>query len=337
MPKAKYYAVAVGRGAPTIFDSWAECSASVNRYSNALYHSFRTQQEAERWLASKSAATTVHMRPRHTSVKNDNTNTVKCHQPELKVLLSPEQHRIIARVKEGKNVFFTGSAGTGKSVLLREIIKLRRETSPDAVAVTASTGIAALNIGGVTLHSWAGIKLGDEPIERFVGKVRGQTMFHSLWMRWQEVKTLIIDEISMIDGPLFDYLEVIARKLRNSTQPFGGIQLVLCGDFCQLPPVPRKDMKGIPIPATFAFEAQAWNSCVGAPMMLTKVFRQKDETFSMMLNEMRYGRMQESTIQIFKSLSRSVLYTDGIGPTEIYPTRIEVNSSNSSRLRQLSD
>lgn len=77
---------------------------------------------------------------------------------------------------------------------MREIIKLRRETFPDAVAVTASTGIAALNIGGVTLHSWAGIKLGNEPIERFVGKVRGQTMFHSLWMRWQEVKTLIIDE-----------------------------------------------------------------------------------------------------------------------------------------------
>jgi len=83
--------------------------------------------------------------------------------------------------------------GTGKSLLLREIIKLKRESS-DIIAITASTGIAAINIGGVTLHSWAGIKLGEEPVSRFIGKVRHQPVFQSLLMRWRQVETLIIDE-----------------------------------------------------------------------------------------------------------------------------------------------
>lgn len=84
--------------------------------------------------------------------------------------------------------------GTGKSVLLREIIRLRGDSLSGRVAITASTGIAALNIGGVTLHSWAGIKLGKEPVEQFVGKVRKQAMFEPLRERWREVTTLIVDE-----------------------------------------------------------------------------------------------------------------------------------------------
>jgi len=93
--------------------------------------------------------------------------------------------------------------GTGKSVLLREIIRFLTKGSsdiPDTVAITASTGIAAINIGGVTLHSWAGIKLGEEPVKKFVGKLRHQPAFESLLRRWRKVETLIIDESEFLSN-----------------------------------------------------------------------------------------------------------------------------------------
>ncbi|KAI0336180.1 hypothetical protein GY45DRAFT_1238914 [Cubamyces sp. BRFM 1775] len=112
-------------------------------------------------------------------------------------------------------------------------------------------------------------------------------------------------------------------------------KLVLSGDFCQLPPVPDKSGTGAQIPATFAFDAKSWSRCVGPPVILTRVFRQKDQKFVDMLNAMRYGRMNAETTKAFRDLSRPVTYTDGIEPTELYPTRQEVDSANSHRLKQL--
>ncbi|KAH6916795.1 hypothetical protein BKA70DRAFT_1091185, partial [Coprinopsis sp. MPI-PUGE-AT-0042] len=111
---------------------------------------------------------------------------------------------------------------------------------------------------------------------------------------------------------------------------------VLCGDFCQLPPVTGRDPKtGKEIPVKFAFDAESWATCVPSLMHLTRVFRQKDQAFVDMLNEMRFGKMQPSTIQAFKSLSRKVTYSDGIEPTELYSTRREVDSANRTRLAQI--
>ncbi|KAI0374521.1 hypothetical protein BV20DRAFT_936111, partial [Pilatotrama ljubarskyi] len=110
---------------------------------------------------------------------------------------------------------------------------------------------------------------------------------------------------------------------------------VLSGDFCQLPPVPDKSSTGAQIPATFAFDAESWSRCVGPPVVLTKVFRQKDQAFVDMLNAMRFGRLDAKTTAEFRKLSREVRYDDGIEPTELYPTRAEVESANSSRLKKL--
>jgi len=151
------------------------------------------------------------------------------------------------------------------------------------------------------------------------------------------VKTLIIDEISMIDGTLFDKLESLARSLRWDSRAFGGIQLILSGDFCQLPPVPDRGPRGEEIPATFAFEANSWNRCVGQPMNLTQVFRQKDQAFVDMLNAIRFGKTSVSTARAFRQLSRRVTYDDGIEPTELFPTRAEVDYANRTRLEQLPD
>lgn len=190
------------------------------------------------------------------------------------VTLSEEQQRVKKLVvQEGKSVFFTGSAGTGKSVLMRAIIaELRKKfvKESDRVAVTASTGLAACNVGGVTLHSFGGIGLGKEDVPTLVKKIKRNAKAKNRWIR---TKILIIDEISMVDGDLFDKLEGIARAMRNNGRPFGGIQLVITGDFFQLPPVPEY---GAAKAVKFAFDAGTWPTTVHHTIGLTEVFRQKD-------------------------------------------------------------
>lgn len=249
-----------------------------------------------------------------------------------RIFLSEEQQNVLSLVTEcKKSVFFTGSAGTGKSVLLREIIAaLRRKYArePDRVAVTASTGLAACNIGGVTLHSFSGIGLGKEPTEDLVKKIRRNQKAKQRWMR---TKVLIMDEVSMVDGDLFDKLEQIARTIRNNGRPFGGIQLVITGDFFQLPPVPETGKQ-----AKFAFDAGTWTTSIEHTIGLHHVFRQKDPVFANMLNEMREGRLTQESITRFKQLERPLPKTDeNIEATELFPTRQEVDRANNVRMAQL--
>jgi ATP-dependent DNA helicase PIF1 len=190
------------------------------------------------------------------------------------ISLSSEQTRVKDLVIEnGQSVFFTGPAGTGKSVLMRSIIsELKKKwiRDPERIAVTASTGLAACNIGGMTLHSFAGIGLGKEDAQALVRKIRRNPKAKN---RWLKTKILIIDEISMVDGDLFDKLSQIGRIIRNNGRPWGGIQLVITGDFFQLPPVPDGDKNR---QMKFAFEAATWNTSIDHTIGLTEVFRQRD-------------------------------------------------------------
>lgn len=250
------------------------------------------------------------------------------------ISLSSEQQQVLNMVVDQKqSVFFTGPAGTGKSVLLRAIIaELKKKwiRDPERLSVTASTGLAACNIGGQTLHSFAGIGLGKEDVPALVKKIRRTPRAKN---RWLKTKVLIIDEVSMVDGELFDKLNQIARTIRNDGRPWGGIQVVITGDFFQLPPVPdgdkNKDIK-------FAFEAETWNTSIDHTIGLTQVFRQRDPgmptislprlnsstdiffpEFAGMLNEMRLGRISDNTVKIFKELSRPLENIDGVGVTEL--------------------
>ncbi|KAL1740872.1 DNA repair and recombination protein pif1 [Schizophyllum fasciatum] len=254
--------------------------------------------------------------------------------------LSLEQRLVLDLVKTGKNVFFTGPAGTGKSVLLREIIQVFKDRgyTPAEVAITAPTGIASVNVGGSTIYSWAGIGLGNESAKKLVGRICCSLMLKN---RWLNCSTLIIDEISMLDGELFDKLEYIARKVRHDPRPFGGIQacndldsLIISGDFFQLPPVPNKS-HNYHMPPIFAFDSQSWDQCIGKPILLTKVFRQRDNEFIDILSAMRLGELEQAHVDKLRSLSRPVVYPDGIEPTYIFPLRAEVESCNNSRLAQL--
>lgn len=257
---------------------------------------------------------------------------VKSHMVKQSAIsLSNEQEVVKELVSEkGKSVFFTGPAGTGKSVLMRAIIaqlKKKHARDPDRLAVTASTGLAACNIGGMTLHSFSGIGLGKDDVATLVKKIRRNPKAKNRWLR---TKTLVIDEISMVDGDLFDKLSQIGRTLRNNGRPWGGIQLVITGDFFQLPPVPDNNTRD----TKFAFEAATWDTSIDHTIGLTEVFRQKDPgmflnlrktvmytdfslVFAQMLNEMRLGRISDETVKSFKSMSRPLQSDQGLEVTEL--------------------
>ncbi|KAF7313381.1 ATP-dependent DNA helicase PIF1 [Mycena chlorophos] len=243
------------------------------------------------------------------------------------VSLNFEQTAILRQVvNEGKNVFFTGSAGTGKSLLLRAIItalKKKHGKTNDSVSVTASTGMAASNIGGMTLHAWGAISPTPTNFELQVSCIR---KCRPALQRWQKTKVLIIDEVSMVDGPLFTRICKLAETLRKSDAPFGGIQLVITGDFFQLPPVSKNGA------AVFAFESDEWRRCIHHTLSLSQVFRQKDDEFATLLNELRLGNITPAASATFRSLSRPLPPDPaGILPTELFPMRNEVDRANSLR------
>lgn len=245
--------------------------------------------------------------------------------------LSEQQISVLKlAVEDGKNIFYTGSAGTGKSVVLRELVKhLRRKHGSSNVGVTASTGLAACNIGGQTLHRLLAIGLGTGSPTEMMMKIKKNP---SLVKKWKTLKVLIIDEISMIDGVLFTKLNELAKLVRQSNRPFGGIQIICTGDFFQLPPVAKGGTT-----CQFCFESPCWNKVIDKTILLSQVFRQKnDNELIDMLNAIRYGTMTPDIISKFKLLERERQYDDGIEPTELYPTREEVKQANQKRLSSLS-
>ena len=213
--------------------------------------------------------------------------------------LSTEQARAVSLVQEGQNVFLTGGAGTGKSFTLKTIIaELHDLHGRDKVYVTASTGIAACAIGGTTVHSFAGIGLGKEEVGVLCDRILGKPQVKK---RWLSCRALVIDEVSMLDGELFDKLDRIARHVRRARSlpttcnpaelPFGGIQLILCGDFFQLPPIGDKGQR-----VQFLFQAAAWHSNELRPVVLKQSFRQKDPAFIELLEGMRRGHLSQFSI-----------------------------------------
>lgn len=140
----------------------------------------------------------------------------------------------------------------------------------------------------------------------------------------------------MVDAGWFDNLEAISRSVRKSNEPFGGIQLVVCGDFFQLPPVPDNDQSELGIPVRFAFQAYSWSRAIPNMITLTQVFRQKEPKLIRMLNDMRLGTISPDSETLFQGLSRPLVYSDGIVPTEIFPLRSKVNESNQRHLNRLS-
>ncbi|XP_011858766.1 PREDICTED: ATP-dependent DNA helicase PIF1 [Vollenhovia emeryi] len=237
--------------------------------------------------------------------------------------LTEEQARVLNAVLSGKNLFFTGSAGTGKSYLLRKIITA---LPPDVTMATASTGVAACHIGGITLHQFAGVGLGTGTIERCI-QLASRPSAASIW---RKTKHLVIDEISMVDGDFFDKIEAVARHVRRSERPFGGIQLILCGDFFQLPPVSKTEDK-----AKFCFQSEAWQKCVHFNFELQTVHRQRDEAFVKILNNVRIGRVTDDIVDILKETAKQKIESNGVLATRLCSHVREADEINEFQLNEL--
>jgi len=267
--------------------------------------------------------------------------------PKLEEPLSREQECLLHKVLvEGQSIFFTGAAGTGKSRTLRELLHRAPEygTFP-----TALTGLAATQLpGGTTLHSFTGMGLAKGPKEECLEAVLKSTKAKR---NWERVRILVIDEASMMSKALFEKIEFVARHMRRSELPFGGITLCLCGDFFQLPPVARGPAGD---DARFCFESEKWSYCfaprhrvnIPAPVYtpepqmdncfeLTEVFRQKQGPLLQLLAEVRYNEVSERGLWTLRQLARELVMRDGVEPTRLVPTNSQADQVNRARLLAL--
>lgn len=238
------------------------------------------------------------------------------------MILNKLQQFAYNSILQQKNIFLTGGGGVGKS----EIIKYFYQQHSHSIktAVTSTTGASALLIKGTTLHSYLGIGLGNDTVNTLIKKIRKRTPIRK---RWQELQVLIIDEVSMLNPDLFDKLNEIAKIIRRIDRPFGGIQLILSGDFCQLPCVDSHQ---------FCFEADAWSECQFETIQLTEIIRQKDTNFQECLNEIRFGNVSESTKKLLSTRINKKLKNDlGIKPTRLYSHNYKVDEINSKKLEKL--
>lgn len=241
---------------------------------------------------------------------SQNQNTMK---------LTEKQLEAYNAIRNGKNVFLTGSAGTGKTSVIKAYVKeygFRR-----TIGVTSTTGTSALLLGGTTLHSYLSIRLGKENVQALYTRLSRAKTCLAVWKR---VDCLIIDEISMLDPDLFDKLEHLARLLRNNDRPFGGIQLVLSGDFLQLPCVGTDN---------FCFEAKSWKRCINETFIFTEIIRQADIEFQTCLNFLRFGIVNESvTNTLNQRLGIELKNSFNIKPTKLYSRNIDVDILNNHEL-----
>lgn len=236
---------------------------------------------------------------------------------------SMTQAEALTILKTGANVYLTGEPGSGKSYTIGMYVAYLREHQIEP-AITASTGIAATHIQGMTVHSWSGIGVRKTLTDYEVDQIATNEY---VARRIGRTKVLIIDEISMLDSRTLDMVDRVCREVKHIDEPFGGIQTILVGDFFQLPPVSKDESE-------FAFQSNAWQSLNLVICYLHEQHRQEDKRFLSFLSAMRANRLEEHHNDY---LSERVTHYDDI-PTEIpklFPHNADVDRLNNQALEQL--
>lgn len=240
--------------------------------------------------------------------------------------LDSEQDFVFKILTSGKNVLLTGQAGTGKTFLLNKFIEHLKKKKIKA-GLTASTGIAATHINGQTIHSWAGFgikeRLTRENLYQIANDIeKGEKI--------RAAKVLIIDEISMLHNYQLDMVDQIARAVRDSDLPFGGLQLVLCGDFHQLPPV----SKGFDQPkGGFITSSRVWDEMDLTVCYLTKQYRQADQNLLAILNQIRSNIVSDESIKLLSS-RLNAKFNEGIESTKIYTHNFAADAYNLDKIEK---
>lgn len=238
------------------------------------------------------------------------------------------QEQALKIMKTGVNIYLTGSAGSGKTYLLNKYIKYLKEKNI-SVAVTASTGIAATHMNGMTIHSWSGMGIKNYLDEKELEKLEEKKY---LWKRFDKARVLIIDEISMLHGTQLDMVEKICRRFKRSEKPFGGLQVILSGDLFQLPPIIKEEV-GELNGTGMVYESKAWEILNPAICYLEEQHRQEDNTLIDILNSIRKNSLEERHLE--KLEKRIGVNLKNCKPTRIYTHNINVDNLNEQELAQI--
>ena len=248
--------------------------------------------------------------------------------------LDNDQKDAISRMKQGQNVFLTGGGGTGKSYVLEHYIAYiknkYREDCKRFLGITSLTGSSALLIGGTTIHSFSGIGVSKSDENRIIETISKRKYIKN---RWKELKTLIIDEISMMTPRTLRLLNKLAQFIRKNTLPFGGIQMIFSGDFCQLSPILEQHLLHT---MDYCFETPEWKDANIYTVYFKQIHRQSDLEFIETLQKIRLGVSDQETSSVLMSRFKKALDNkNGILPTQLYPTRDKANCVNNSFLENL--
>lgn len=246
---------------------------------------------------------------------------------------SAEQIIVFNKYNQKNNIFVTGPGGTGKTALIKYIQRdaFRKDRN---IQVCALTGCAAvlLECKAKTLHSWAGIGLGNGSVEQLVTKIMKNRFLKA---NWRGTEILVVDEVSMMSQKLFELLDAIGKAVRKNDRPFGGIQLIFSGDFYQLPPVGNKDD---PETVRFCFESELWSQTFSIEnhVQLTKIFRQTDLNYQKILNQIREGKLKRSSNEmLLQKVGQQIPDNSIVRPTKLFPTRNKVDQVNLKAMNDL--
>jgi hypothetical protein len=244
-----------------------------------------------------------------------------------KTQLTPCQERALVALKSDRNVFVTGGAGSGKSFLVRYFLK---EQNPKEFPVLASTGAAAVLVGGRTFHSFFGLGIFEGGLEATIEKACRK---REVARRLKKIKGFVVDEVSMLSGPTLHAAEIICRRLRDSDLPWGGLRVVAVGDFAQLPPVERSSGFGSAAQKNWAFLHPVWEwSGFEAQYMRTQT-RCRDEQYMRILNFIRAGIVNPEVADYLNGkLVEEDIEFDG---TRLFPRREQTDRFNLLKLEQL--
>jgi len=240
--------------------------------------------------------------------------------------LSQTQLAVVEAFEAGRNIFVTGKAGSGKSYLLNF---LKLNYAAQGLHITASTGIAAINIGGSTIHSWSAIGLGNLPVEKIIENIFSAKM-SKVRRKIISAKALAIDEISMISAQTFELIDAVLRAVRQCNKPMGGLQILLFGDFLQLPPVNKTDLN-----FHFCFESPIWKELDLKAFVLEEIFRQSDKKFIRILNNLRHAELEEEDVEILQSRINAIDNNSAIKPTILTTHNARVEKINDDELKNI--
>ena len=231
-------------------------------------------------------------------------------------------------LKSGQNVFITGSAGTGKTYLLNLYIQYLKERQIHPTIV-APTGIAASHLKGQTIHSFFSLGIRDTVVDN--GYIEFLLEKSYLKSRFSKLKVLIIDEVSMVSPEIFSSMDRVLRAFKNNPEPFGGVQVVISGDFFQLPPV-SKEFKE----KRFSWQSPVWKSLELKSCYLEEKFRQNDDKLIQILDEIRLGSVSDASHAILESRFYKELNSN-FTPTKLYTHNVDVDRINSEELNKLKE